>query len=101
MKNPILQSRNLKVCKDNIDEIMDNFDFKKVHDVMHFLNWTWRFSTTPPTIDEIKAFAKFYLEEAALRDGPCNIGCGGFDIRKDEDNNFEILFSVSSWETMN
>lgn len=100
MKNPILQSRNLKLCKANIDEVMDNFNFQRVHEVMKFLNWTWAFDPVPPSVDQIKEFLLNYLESAAQEDGAYEVSCGGFIVRKTADNNFDVAFSISSWETL-
>lgn len=31
----------MRIKQELIDEVMDNFDFKKVEQTMRFLNWTW------------------------------------------------------------
>jgi len=46
-----------------IDDIMDEFDFDKVQEVMEYLNWRWAGEYV--TIDMLKETAKRLLREAA------------------------------------
>ena len=60
-----------------IKDIMEHFDFKKMHDVMNFLDWKWvkaKYGT--PTIDELKIEAKRLLIDACI-ERTC-IATGGF-----------------------
>lgn len=43
---------------------MANFNFKKCHEVMKFLNWTWKDSDTSPNISELKSWAVDRLQTA-------------------------------------
>lgn len=49
-----------------IDEVMDRFEFDKVHRVMTFLNWTWAQSSgnCVPTVETLKAEAYRQLSMA-------------------------------------
>lgn len=52
-----------------IEDIMNNFDFKKVHSVMVLMNWQWYSSiskTGVPALREIKKTAKRLLNDALI-----------------------------------
>lgn len=60
-----------------IRDIMENFDFKKVHTIMEQLGWKWagcRFGV--PTMEELKDEAKRILTEACV--AKTHISTGGF-----------------------
>ena len=40
-----------------IDDIMDNFDFHKVHRVMEFMNWQWS-GEVVPSVSEMRKEAR-------------------------------------------
>ena len=49
-----------------IEDILRDFDFKKVHDVMYFLDWTWISTKVGgPSVDEIREEAHRLLVDAA------------------------------------
>ena len=63
--------------KMKIQNIMENFDFKKVHNVMGQLDWTWASTKYGvPTIDEMKCEAKRLLIDACI-EKTC-VSTGGF-----------------------
>lgn len=91
-----------------IDEIMDNFDFHKVHKVMKCLGWKWAFSENGiPEIYELKEEARRLLNECLYSiiqnaEESWNIATGGFKVHatnyKDaevEDDEFHIGLSLS------
>ena len=41
-----------------IDEVIENFDFKKCHRVMKHLKWGWGFEEQVPTIDRLEESAR-------------------------------------------
>ena len=43
-----------------IDDIIENFDFKRVHSVMEHLNWKW-IDKGVPSIDDLKDTARHLL----------------------------------------
>lgn len=48
-------------------EVLDNFDFEKVHRVMEFLNWTWSTKKKKekiPSIKKMKKHAERLIEDA-------------------------------------
>lgn len=91
-----------------IDEIMDNFNFHKVHKVMKCLNWKWTFSENGvPEIYELKEEARRLLNEclySIIKHGEdsWSIATGGFRVHatnyKDAevgDDDFHIGLSLS------
>ena len=69
-----------------IDEVIKEFNFEKVHKTMQVLDWKWYHpgedGTKVPTFNEIKTRAKTLLQEAAesavLTKDEYVIGTGGF-----------------------
>jgi len=75
-----------KLVEKLLDEIMENFDFKKVHNVMEFLDWKWASSTTAdavPSIDEIKDEAARLLWDVVNDPENEVIATGGLRVTKD------------------
>ena len=72
-----------------IDDIMDNFDFEKVHDVMEHLGWSWVVSGSNlevPDIGTIRRVARKCLRDATFNLSNsigakgvqnCEVGSGG------------------------
>lgn len=70
--------------KRDIDTIMSEFDFQKVHAAMVATNWTWVDSLGVPSIAEMRVCARELLE-ACVVDGKGFQGTGGFiaEVTKD------------------
>ena len=66
--------------KENIDKIINNFDFEKVHEVMNFLGWEWHPLNKVPSIDELKKQARELLEQICAEPDIHNISTGGFEV---------------------
>jgi hypothetical protein len=49
---------------DEIDYILDTFNFERVHIAMLALDWKWRDPLAVPTIARLKQRAKFLLDSA-------------------------------------
>ena len=67
------------VEKAKIKDILKNFDFYKVHDVMEHFDWKWvmvKHDNGIPSVDELKAEAKRLLIEAATE--KTQVATGGF-----------------------
>lgn len=83
-----------------IDDIMDNFNFEKVHKVMKFLNWTWWDNKLEkyinPTIQELRSNARKKLKRI-LEENHASIGSGGFVARKYDDGTISLEFKIESW----
>ncbi len=84
--------------QDAIDEIMDNFDFQKVHTTMKALKWAWA-GEGIPEIPSIKKQARRLLKDS-LKNKTCN-ATGGFHVQYSSDENGEyvhIMFVVADWD---
>ena len=68
--------------RDNIDDVMDNFDFHKVAQMMEAVNWKWWGSPDTPTEGELRATARKRLidaHECALKHcEDYSVSSGGF-----------------------
>jgi hypothetical protein len=80
-----------------IDEIMDEFDFERVHKVMVALNWKWQCGDELPSIADLRRHARTLLR----------VVVEGKDIHKAHTNGFTaymhdgllgLRFEVSSHE---
>ena len=81
-----------------VDDIMDNFDFDKVHNVMVELDWGWGDSDgnlSIPEIWELKKSARRLLKES-MEEGLC-VATGGFQVDKDGDY-ISLKFIVEEWD---
>lgn len=79
-----------------VEEIMENFDFERVHAVMDFLNWTWGLDNPEvPTIQVLRSTARGLLLDVVADPEKTYVGAGGFYARrhlfKDEDEESEEL----------
>ena len=94
--------------QNDIDLIMDNFDFGKVYKVMEFLDWKWS-GYDEITEGDIRAYARKQIKLCLynmLRYGESefSIECGGFFVHthnQTEDNDkvyISLRFSLASWD---
>ena len=74
-----------------INEVLDNFDFERVHKVMTFLNWKWislsEGTNEVPSLAKLVRTAQQYLEMAydglekiEHNEHSYMVGCGGFEV---------------------
>lgn len=91
-----------------IEEVLIWMDFEKIHSVMQHLNWCWKFSDTPPTIQEIKESCaqevrRAYYLMIANKNLSLTTATGGWEVslsRKhthDTDVSVSVKFVVSEW----
>jgi hypothetical protein len=79
-----------------IDEIMDEFDFEKVHRTMKALEWTWYGSDGVPTIGDLRRTARELLQELIKHNYHC-VGTGGLFAYRIADT-VGLRFEVASFE---
>ena len=82
-----------------IDDIMDSFDFDKVHKVMEFLDWKWANNLKIeeiPEIYEIRKFARNLLKECIAE--KTVIESGGFRASY-ENKILRLDFVVEEYES--
>jgi hypothetical protein len=73
-----------EAIQEQIDEIMDDFEFDKVHQIMTALKWKLATSKNPeevPELWEIKKNARSHLKNAVKHEGSAS---GGFTARFQE-----------------
>lgn len=92
----------LKKMRDNI---MDNFNFSRVHQTMVSLNWEWGESGCVPEENEIRREARRLMDEIIDRYGTGDsskcIATGGFevsiDLYEDGTPDLNLKFVVEDW----
>jgi len=88
----------------DIENIIKNFDFERVHKVMEHLEWFWYTSQTDnkvPSIGELMLNAKdlmerTYAEAVERRINRTALGCGGFQASY-EDGIMNLQFVLDEW----
>jgi hypothetical protein len=80
-----------------IIDIMNNFNFGKVHEVMTALNWQWR-DIGVPTIEQIQKEAKSLLTDMMEQEylQVRHWSTGGFNASY-EDDTISLKFVVENW----
>lgn len=81
-----------------IKEVITNFNFKLVRDVMLSLKWNWyrNGKKSVPTIKELKEEAKFILEESIINN--MSYTCGGL-YSSYHDGELGLKFVLESYDT--
>jgi len=79
-----------------IDEILDEFDFEKVHKVMTALDWEWYSTDGVPSIAELRREARRLLKDL-VNGRHQSISTGGFTAYM-HDGLLGLRFEVSSHE---
>lgn len=89
----------------NLTDVINNFDFEKVQDVMQYLNWTWADAENGvPELYEIKEKATdllidSYEELIKSKEKEFFVGSGGFEasVWKDNDYFFSLRFVLTEF----
>jgi hypothetical protein len=87
-----------------IADILDEFDFDKVHKVMEFLDWTWfkddmQSPAEVPTKGDLRKQARRLMNNC-IEHEECSTGTKGFHVRKSTYDGvpyYELQFVVTSW----
>lgn len=83
--------------KDKIKEILENFNFNRVHDVMVHLKWTWGLENEAPSIKKLKKCAKDLLKRSKKYG---SISTGGFEARYyKKGKEFSLMFILYEYST--
>ena len=93
-----LKKKNVVSRQEQIDDIMDSFDFDAVSKCMVILEWGWASENgvdikKVPNIFEIKKEARRLLRSVNVG----SIQTGGFKVAIDEDNCLTLEFIVDDW----
>jgi len=84
-----------------LQELLDGFDFKRVHECMEVLNWYWAgVDGIPEKEDMISIVKNLYesIEKSILEGKYCYSSTGGFKLtfNPDEDNELNLVFEVEN-----
>ena len=86
-----------------IDDILDEFDFDKVHKVMEFLDWGWTDGYRPlevPTVGQLRIRARTLMKDLiGKEDG--GTATGGFWVTKKTFDGlpyYRLIFAVTEWD---
>jgi hypothetical protein len=88
-----------EAIQEQIDEIMDSFDFEKVHKIMEALNWEWH-EQGIPDIYSLRTSARKHLKQATEIKGTS--GSGGLTATYTESKvekpwlRLELYFGLNS-----
>ena len=87
--------------RDIIDEVMDGFDFEKVHQMMTAVNWRWHGEEFTPSVSELRAVARRQLRDAhtgCLKHcSGYTVASGGFTAKVDYDDADDNFYVYLSW----
>jgi len=99
-----------KIIDETIDELLENFNWEKVHQTMKILDWKWVSSKTEsgvPSIGELFTKSRKMLYDvvslADQKKEDCLIATGGFIAYAFYDNStkqiyhLKLAFEVTSW----
>lgn len=88
---------------EQIDHIMNFFDFCKVHRVMTLLDWRWIRAPNGadvPSICDLKQTAMGLLATISIDDGePHRLATGGFEAAKSKEGILSLCFIVEEADT--
>jgi len=80
--------------KDQIEHILDNFNFGKVQRAIEYLEWTW-LNTAAPSAETIRCHARAMLAYVAEHDATSiSASSGGFEAQKFRDRHLSLHFIV-------
>lgn len=90
---------------EQVEDLLDEFDFGKVKKVMDFLEWKYHDSVDKEvSIGEIRRMARYLLEIAYKADPSPEYmtGCGGFEVTRymypgDHTKYISLKFVVTEW----
>lgn len=93
----------IKFYEDKLQEILDGFDFDKVHEVMCNLNWGWSGIGIPNKEKMIAHVHHLYdnIKERIIKQEYCYCASGGFKLsfNPSEDNELNLVFELESYST--
>lgn len=89
-----------KYYEDKLQELIDGFDFERVHSVMKTINWTWTNIGVPSQNDMIAKVHSLYssIRDRVLRHEYCYCASGGFKLTFDpnEANELRLVFVLET-----
>ena len=80
-----------------IEDLLDEFDFNKVHRVMQALNWRWAGIDGVPEVPDLRRQARDLLRHIAEAKNVRSVSTGGFTAYM-HDGLLGLRFEVSAYE---
>jgi len=97
--------KKIRPLQAHMDEVMDYFDFHKVHITMKHLKWFWHDSKEVPSIADLRKHVRCQMGRIYGKNN-YGVSSGGFKTKYfsgTEDgvkwDYFEVAFIVSDWDT--
>lgn len=91
----------MKTLEQHVDEVMDWFDFEKVHKVMTILDWKWANVDGVPSVADLRKQVRHMMR--SLWDSNNQYTCtGGFMVRlyrEEKWARFSVAFQVTDWDS--
>lgn len=89
-----------KYYEDKLQELIDGFDFERVHSVMQDINWTWTNIGVPNESAMIAMVHSLYnsIRDRVLKHEYCYCTSGGFKLtfNPNEDNELNLVFELET-----
>lgn len=91
----------MKSYQDQIDEIMDWFNFEKVHETMVAVDWRWyrNHNLATPTVQELRQEARKLLKAVSDRKMVAFAACGGLQATRSSEGTLKLQFVVTEWDS--
>ncbi len=89
----------MKTLEEHVDEMMECFDFEKVHRVMTMLDWKWTMIGAVPGIPDLRKQVRELMRRLWNSDNQ-SVATGGFVVRLYREENwarFSVAFEVTDW----
>jgi hypothetical protein len=86
--------------RSKLSELLEEFDFEKVHKIMELLDWRWvGVIGIPERTDMIPVVKSLYdsIEGAVLRSERSSATTGGFMLTFDPDDEFKLAFEAVTY----
>ena len=83
--------------EDQIEEILDYFDFEKVAKVMEVLDWKWWSLGEVPGTGPLRRKARELLRDVAQKPPASYVYTAGFKAHHDKWGQLELEFIVTGW----
>lgn len=81
-----------------IEQIMERFDFQKVHEYMLSVNWIWAFEGVP-SVQSLRKTARSLLQDVVKSPREASNSCtGGFHAHKWPWGELELIFAIEDWQ---
>lgn len=92
------KTKNKVSLQEQIDNILDNFDFERVKETMDKLDWYWgdEDNRMIPEIRDLRIEARRLLNSVKNENSGYQSSCGGFTAEKIAENGLELRFEVST-----